>query len=189
MICAIHQPNFMPWYPYFEKIQACDIFVILTECQFGKNGFQNRFHIGKTWYTMPVYQKTEKIKTKTYIDPLRAWKRIKNKLFEYKKYLDVFDNCISSNLAFTNTAIIVKACAMLGIRNAQIEFDYPTELKSNERLIDICKHFKCDTYIAGAGSTEYINEKLFIDNEIEVKFQQTKPESKISLLERLYLCG
>ena len=39
MKIAIHQPNFFPWYPFFEKIKNCDIFIILTHCQFEKNGF------------------------------------------------------------------------------------------------------------------------------------------------------
>ena len=45
MTITIHQPNFMPWYPFFEKIQQADIFVLLGHCQFEKNGFQNRFSI------------------------------------------------------------------------------------------------------------------------------------------------
>ena len=40
MRVAIHQPNFFPWYPYFEKILRADIFVILQNCQFEKNNFQ-----------------------------------------------------------------------------------------------------------------------------------------------------
>ena len=37
MILAIHQPNFFPWWPYFEKIEQADMFVFLTHCQFEKN--------------------------------------------------------------------------------------------------------------------------------------------------------
>ena len=52
MKIAIHQPNFMPWYPFFQKVESADIFVILSNCQFEKNNFQNRFNIDDRWYTM-----------------------------------------------------------------------------------------------------------------------------------------
>ncbi len=54
MIISIHQPNFMPWNPFFEKIQQSDMFVCLTQCQFEKNGYQNRFNFNDKWYTMSV---------------------------------------------------------------------------------------------------------------------------------------
>ena len=54
MRLAIHQPNFMPWYPFFEKIKNCDKFIMLTHCQFEKNGYQNRFNLNDKWYTMSV---------------------------------------------------------------------------------------------------------------------------------------
>ena len=57
MIVSIHQPNFMPWYPYFQKMQQADIFVVLENCQFEKNGFQNRFNMNNTWYTMSTTRK------------------------------------------------------------------------------------------------------------------------------------
>ena len=61
MKLAIHQPNFMPWYPFFQKIQQADIFVILQNCQFEKNNFQNRFNVDNQWYTMRVTKTMENI--------------------------------------------------------------------------------------------------------------------------------
>ena len=54
MIVAIHQPNFMPWYPFFQKIAAADTFVVLTHCQFEKNNYQNRFNQRERWHTLSV---------------------------------------------------------------------------------------------------------------------------------------
>ena len=42
MIVSIHQPQYMPWLPYFSKIASCDTFVFLDDVQFQKNGIQNR---------------------------------------------------------------------------------------------------------------------------------------------------
>jgi hypothetical protein len=41
MIVSIHQPNYLPWIGYFNKISRSDIFVIFDDVQFpiGKRGF------------------------------------------------------------------------------------------------------------------------------------------------------
>src|ERR1043165_5905453 len=58
MIVAIHQPHYLPWLRYFEKIARSDVFVLLDDVQYEKNGFQNRNKIktGQGWayLTVPV---------------------------------------------------------------------------------------------------------------------------------------
>ena len=41
-VVAIHQPHYLPWLPYLDKADSCDIFVYLDNVQFQKRGFQNR---------------------------------------------------------------------------------------------------------------------------------------------------
>ena len=64
MRISIHQPNFVPWYPFFQKIKEVDVFVILKECQFEKNGYQNRFNFNNKWYTMSVKKGLELMRDK-----------------------------------------------------------------------------------------------------------------------------
>ena len=60
MTVSIHQPNFIPWIGYFYKILKSDVFVILDNVQFTKNGLTNRNQIktpeGPGWLTLPVVQ-------------------------------------------------------------------------------------------------------------------------------------
>ena len=72
MKISIHQPNFVPWYPFFQKIKEADIFIILSNCQFEKNNYQNRFNIIDQWYTMRTKKGLDLIKNKVYVDPLEA---------------------------------------------------------------------------------------------------------------------
>src|SRR5258707_6603232 len=57
MIIAIHQPNYLPWLGYFDKIDHADVFVFLDDVQFVRNDFQNRNRIktskGPTWMSVP----------------------------------------------------------------------------------------------------------------------------------------
>ena len=80
MIVTIHQPNFVPWYPYFQKIEQADVFVLLGNCQFEKNGYQNRFYLKDKWNTLSVKKGLELINKKYYIDPIKDWSKIKNSI-------------------------------------------------------------------------------------------------------------
>ena len=102
MRIAIHQPNFLPWYPFFQKIKEVDRFVILKECQFEKNNYQNRFNFNDRWHTMSVNKGLEPIIEKTYLNPENDWNKIKVNLFEYENTLNLFDGCVSDNLFKTD---------------------------------------------------------------------------------------
>lgn len=167
MVVSIHQPNFCPWAAYFEKIAECDIFVILSNCQFEKNNYQNRFFSDK-WYTMRVFSgMTTLIKDKKYVDPDTDWKKITDKFDK----LNVFDPCISENLLSTNAFIIKEACRILGIKT-KIVLDYKTELKGTDRLVDICKSNNATKYISGPSGKNYLDLPKFGD--IEVIFKESK---------------
>ena len=58
MIVSIHQPQYVPWLPYFSKIARADTFVFLDKVQFQKNGLHNRNELknsnGRFWLTIPA---------------------------------------------------------------------------------------------------------------------------------------
>ncbi len=184
MIVSIHQPNFMPWYPFFQKIQQADIFVILENCQFEKNNFQNRFNMDGRWYTMSTSRHLKTIKDKVYLNAQEDWLTIKRKLPQYKRILDKFDDCITSNLSETNYKIITKLCNELNIETKLIK-DFPTNLRSTERLVDICKKNNASVYISGTSGANYLNLELFENNNIKVKFQKPEEMKKTPILKVL----
>jgi hypothetical protein len=182
MIVTIHQPNFMPWYPFFQKIQQADIFVLLGHCQFEKNGFQNRFNMDGKWNTMSVKKGLEFINTKQYIDAKKDWERIKNSIPKYKHILSEMDDLISDNLYQTNSSIIRYLVKKLDIDTIIVE-DYETDLTSTSRLVDICKRNGATTYLAGQGGKDYLNEELFNIENIQVVYQENM--NRIHTLEYL----
>ena len=67
MTVSIHQPNYLPWIGYFNKIVRSDTFVIFDDVQFpvGKKGFfGNRNKIktnnGELWLTVPVLDRSSR---------------------------------------------------------------------------------------------------------------------------------
>ena len=66
MIIAIHQPNYLPYLGFFDKMKKSDIFVIYDDAQFNKREFQHRNRIrvnnGWKWLTVPVEKEEIPIK-------------------------------------------------------------------------------------------------------------------------------
>ena len=186
MKISIHQPNFFIFSGVIEKLAASDIFVIMGQCQYEKSNYQNRFLLKDKWYTLSVNNKIEKIINKNYINVWKDWNKIKTKLPEYRKYLELFNNCINYNLLFCNTNIIYKICDLLNIKT-KIVSDYPTELRKTERLVDICKHYNATKYLSGPSGKNYLDFSLFEKENIEVEIQDQTNIPKISALEYLKL--
>lgn len=178
MIVSIHQPNFMPWLPYFKKIAMCDIFVVMIHCQFEKGGFQNRFNMNGKWHTMSVNSGLEPISAKKYVSPSSDWEKIKSKV---GKDLSELDGYMSNSLWNTNYSIINHVAKKIGIKT-RIELDYPTELTGTDRLLDICLKYGANRYIAGSSGTRYMDIDKFESKGVMVEVQSIKDEDKIPMV-------
>ena len=58
MIVAAHQPHYLPWLGYLDKIATADLFVVMDDLQYEAQNFQNRNRVklnhGATWLTVPL---------------------------------------------------------------------------------------------------------------------------------------
>lgn len=58
MIVSIHQPHFLPWLGYLDRMLKADLFVLLDHVQFERQNYQNRVQIktgqGPQWLVVPV---------------------------------------------------------------------------------------------------------------------------------------
>ena len=132
MIAAIHQPQFIPWLGYFDKIDQSDVFIFLDNVQYKKNEYQNRNRIktvdGWQWLTVPVLykfpQKINEVRINNKID----WKKkhlhtlITNysraKYFE--RYIEYFKELYSKEweiISDINIEVTRQLAEFLGIKN------------------------------------------------------------------------
>ncbi len=190
MIVSIHQPEYLPWLGFFNKLTYSDVFVILDDVQFEKGSFQNRNKIrtpnGWNWLTIPILHKfPEEIKDvkingtdwkETHMKAL--WMNYKNAPY-FNEYFFILKEAYSrdwESLADLNIYLIKRLAEILDIEISIIKSSSMSIEKNNknEHLIDICKFLGADTYLCGQGGKTYINEELFNKNRIKILFYDYK---------------
>jgi len=186
LIVTIHQPNFLPWLPYFKKIQQADVFVFLRHCQYQREGHQHRFQRLDKWHTMKADKGhlQDSIFVKKYIRPDEDWQKIKQQTLEHKALLDSLDFAISSSLHETNQKIILMMMQKMNI-TTKVEYDVPDVSSGTERLVNICKDLGATTYLSGPSGRHYMDLTLFENAGINVEFFEANPDDKIHSLDAL----
>ncbi len=188
MIIAIHQPQYMPWLGYFDKVDRADAFVFLDNVQFKKNEWQNRNRIktsqGWQWLTVPVTYRYPQLINEVRINNRVKW-RHKHKqaiITNYRKspYFGKMEGFIEriffSDWEFIselNIEVIKRLTNMLGIDTPLYRASGLGESPQDpdERLLFITRSFGADTYLAGAGGKGYMNFKKYKNAGINVIFQ------------------
>lgn len=216
MILAAHQPQYLPWLGYFEKIHRSDIFVFLDNVQYKKNEWQNRNRIktdtGPAWLTVPVhYRFPQKIMEVT-IDEKSHWQKkhiaslelnYSNTSF-FKRYFASIQKIIRSRqvyLSELNIALIEELMSCLGIFGKTVISSKLGKLPEDpdERLISLCRMYEADTYLAGEGGKNYMDLDKYHDAGIKVIFQEYRHPvykqkfddflSHLSAVDLLFNCG
>jgi hypothetical protein len=185
---AILQSNYIPWRGYFDIINSVDEFIFYDEAQYTKNDWRNRNKIltkhGSKWLTLPVRQKalSQLIKDTKIADKLwsrKHWDTIKqnySKAKYFKEYKEIFEVLyLDSNdkfLSEINYKFIKTINKILGIKTKlrwSSEFNKILDGQS-ERLLEICKKCDVNVYLTGPSGKNYLNEKIFNDNNVKIEW-------------------
>ncbi|HEY5123135.1 MAG TPA: WbqC family protein [Ignavibacteria bacterium] len=196
MKIAIHQPNFLPWIGYFNKISLVDTFVLFDDVQLerGKSYTQRtKILVGQCekWITIPVINKSDLILIKdAQVDSSFIWKRkiLKTIEFNYanspgfEEIIEIIRNVFKSDSKFLidyNIPLIIEIARYMGLKTNFILSSEITPLsgkKGMEKILGIIKHLRADVYISGKGegSKRYINDEELSGNGIKLLWQQFK---------------
>jgi len=194
MICAVHQPNFVPYLGFFNKMKNSDVFVYYDSVQYSKNDFHNRNKIksssGPIWITVPVSVSLgQSIRDVKIASSSFKNKHLRSIETNYKKSLNfdfIFDNLkniysrdheylLDLNmdlLSFVTELIMPEKKILL---SSQLNLD--KNKKSTEALLEILDVVGADTYISGSGAHNYLDEKLFEKAEKKLIWQDFKHPS------------
>jgi hypothetical protein len=188
MIVAVHQPQYLPWLGYFDKIASADVFVLLDNVQYKKNEWQNRNRIktaaGPQWLTVPVTYRFGQRINEVLINNRESWqKRQKQTIItNYRKspHWQELSTALEEifvrpweGLADLNIFVVRRLVEILGVSTPiHVASELPAFPEDpDERLIGIAKHFGADAYLAGSGGHNYMNLDKFEQNGVKVLFQ------------------
>ena len=177
MIVSCHQPNYLPYLGYFDKIKNCDIFVLFDDVQLpqsNKDNFETKNKIktsnGVLELNVPILKRGDRVFIKDALIYDNGWrkKHLRSIIFAYKKapffnqYIKEIKRIYNTHwnkLVDLNVSLIKLFNKILGIKTEMVfSSDLKIETTGEQKIIDIVKKLNGDAYISGtgAGSKRYI---------------------------------
>lgn len=216
MVVGIHQLHYLPWLRYIHKILCADVFIVLDNIQYNKNGHQNRNRIktpqGATTLTVPVFDRLGQRLDEVAIDNKGPWARKHwrsiaqhyRKAPYFPRYADWLEEVYEQPWEYLND---LNRSLLTGIL-LRLEIDtpvvYASELhvagEATERLIHLIHGVKGDAYLSGAHAVDsYLDVEALEASGIALKIQSwTAPEypqgpgpflPELSIIDLMMHCG
>lgn len=190
MRLAIMQPYFMPYIGYFQLINVVDEFVLYDNIEYTKKGWINRNRIlvnGKDEYvSIPLKKDSDFLHVNQRFlsdSSLAEMNKILNKigevyrkaphytqtmallndifLYEEKSLFEFIKHSILKTLTFLNIQTPIVISSTIPIQH---------HLKSEEKVLAICKNRQAQTYINPIGGLTLYSHATFKQNQINLQF-------------------
>ena len=194
MIVAAHQPHYMPWLGYLDKVAKADLFVVMDDLQFEAQNYQNRQRLklaeGPAWLTVPLARGSQSDlildkKIAASESPKQHWQhRHWNTIVTnygrapyFEKYADELHEVYTREW----TDLLELDLHMLSLAQRWLDIDTPLVRSSQlglqglktDRLIDLCRKLGARCYLTGAGgSTGYLDAEKMGRSGVGVIWQE-----------------
>jgi hypothetical protein len=185
---VVLQPGYLPWLGFFDQLQKADVFVHYDDVQYDKHGWRNRNRVksakGSIWLTVPVLhsgrfgQQINEVK----IDDGQHWRKKHlasiAQAYAQAPFLqatfaplrDIIEQPWS-HLVDLDLAIIKWIARELKILTPCFRSsDLDIQGGRDERLVDLCRHFKATRYLSGSAAREYLQVEKFTAEGIAVEW-------------------
>lgn len=186
---AAHQPYFFPYIGYFNLIASVDVFVSLDDVSFIKRGWINKNQLlldGKAHpFSYPVQDASQNKLIKDTVTGneynfwIQKFLRTLHHAYRSAPYFETIkqlvikcvtapNNCSISDLNFSS---ITHVCEYLKIPTKLISTSSGISTQTGQnRILDICKHFKADEYHNAIGGQELYSKEDFKASGVALSF-------------------
>lgn len=194
MKIAIMQPYFLPYIGYFQLLNSVDKFVIYDNIQFTKKGWINRNRMllngDDEYFTLPLKKGSDylnvnqrELSDSFEVDKVKLLRTIKERYSKSPQY-DIINPLIESIFNYDDKNLF--GFILNALNRIKDFLDIETEivissnipinhdLKSQDKVIAICKSLKATQYINAIGGLELYEKSKFLENEIELKFIKSR---------------
>jgi hypothetical protein len=194
MIVTLHQPHFLPWLGYLDRMRVADLFIVLDHVQFERRNYQNRTRIlcdGEArWFTVPVVQLSqlerivEKRVDNTTTGQDRWWgpKYYKTLCYAYRNapFFDRYAPRLRDILETPQERLLDLNLLLLEFLREAYDIRTPLAMSSqigaggrkSELLLNLCREVGATVFLGGlGGSRHYLDVDAFERAGIEVRWQ------------------
>ncbi len=196
MLLTAHQPNYLPYPGFFQKVASADEFLIVDTTQFVKRGPFGWIHRNKIgtpngpiWLTLPVLTKgrfDQRI-CEVELDPRRDWAKKHWKSLEWNysqsPHWEQFSPGLKkiyqrswSHLSPLTTEIIRWFFNVLEI---DLPFHLASDLKADgvatDYILAFCRELGATEFLSGIHGRDYLEVDRFTSENIKLHFQEYSP--------------
>lgn len=188
MRVGIMQPYFLPYIGYFQLIDAVDLFIVYDNIKYTKKGWINRNRLllngTDAVFSLPLKKDSDYLdvvqrELSTDFDRAKLLNQFKGEYSRAPYFSETFpllENIVGhkdDNLfRFIHNGLL-QTCQHLGI-NTEIrvssEIPIAHELKSQDKVLALCKAVGADIYINPIGGMELYAKEDFRENGVELNF-------------------
>ena len=194
MIVAAHQPSYLPWLGYLDKLAKADVFVVMDDLQYEAQNFQNRQRVklnsGAAWLTVPLERgaQTDLICDKRIANggsPKQHWQRCQwqtlrthyGKTPYWHHYAAELEEVYTrpwARLVDLDLHVLDLARRWFGITGPVLKSSsLGLTGQKTDRIIDLCRKVGARAYLSGrGGSTDYLDVEALRRAGIAVIWQQ-----------------
>jgi WbqC-like protein len=192
---SIHQPAYLPWLGYFDRIAKSDLFVVLDTVQFERNSFINRNRIktstGTQWLTVPVRLSGHLASTikDVEIDGRHPWrkKHLRSIAQNYQTARGFAEKLARlATLYDSETDLLAEVCAEhlqfwlreMGIATPIVSASaIGVTGRKSELVLALCRHLGATEYLSGPLGRGYLCEGAFAAAGIRLRYHEYNPPS------------
>jgi hypothetical protein len=190
VIVGIHQPNFLPWLGFFDKLASSDIFILLDSVRFSRGSRTNRVQVmavtEPTWLTVPVRRPDhgEPLIAEASIDDSRPWRSKARRTLQVSygscrgatETLALVEPLLlrpTDRLADLNEAGIREIAAALSLGSGRLVRSSELDVAGtgSELLARLVEAVGGTVYLSGAGAGGYLEQEPFSARGIELRIQ------------------
>jgi hypothetical protein len=188
VILSAHQPAYLPWPGYFDKINKADAFVILDDVPLSQNDKENyvnrvQVRVGDRaqWLTIPLHAHGHLTSTirQIEIDNSRDWRRKHKETIRHNysraPYWKEMSERIGDAITFISYAIseVWEGINVLPIdTEVYLQSDLHVGGEKQELIVNLCKHFYADAFLFGCNGRNYVDEEYFKSQGIMPLYQE-----------------
>ena len=191
MIATIHQPTYLPYIGFFNKILQSECYVVYDTAQYIKRAFNNRNKIkisggDSIWLTIPLKKTSYEPFKDIFIDNSKAWctAHWKSLVLNYSraKYFSetahFFEDIYSKkyySLVVINFEIIRTILNLFEYKGTIVfssSLGIENDVKATDALIAILKKIGAQMYLSGPSGKKYMDENKFKEAKIGIIYQE-----------------